>query len=63
MKRRTIAYFKQVKARKVFQNPLKADLTSFLAATMSLCKNNVVKHHIQESLQQLQRPDWYKLSA
>jgi len=63
MKRRTIAYFKQMKARKVFQNPLKADLNTFLAATMNLCKSNVVKQHIQESLQQLQRPDWYKLTA
>lgn len=63
MKKRTITYIRKMKARKVFQNPLGADLTSFLSATMSLCRSNVVKQHIQESLQQLQRPDWYKLSA
>jgi hypothetical protein len=63
MKKRTLAYIKKCKARRIIQNPLTADLSSFLAATLELSRSNIVKKHIRQSIEALQSPTWYKLSA
>ena len=63
MKNRTIQYFKQAKAMKVLQHPLEADLKTFLSATLKLSHNNIVKRHIEQTLQQLDFPMQHKMSA
>lgn len=62
MKNRTIVYLTKNKARKIVENPLKADLRTFLSATFALSQSNVVKKHIGSTLQQLNALT-YKLSA
>jgi hypothetical protein len=62
MKRRNISYFQKTKARKIMGNILSADLTTFLKATMQLCKSAVVKTHVRETLHDLQSAS-YRLSA
>lgn len=53
MKSRTIQYFKEAKARKVLQNPLAADLKTFLNATLKLSHNYIVKKDIESVLREL----------
>ena len=62
MKNRTIIYFRKDRARKIVESPLQADLTTFLSATFALTRNNVVKRHINSTLQEL-NTRMYKLSA
>jgi len=53
MKRRTIQYLKEMKARKIVQNPLAADLKTFLSATFSLSHNRIVKRDIESVMRTL----------
>jgi len=62
MQNRTKTYFRKYKALKVFKNPLDADLSTFLKATLEITRNNVVKKHISETLNELSAPA-YKLTA
>ena len=47
---------------KIIENPIQADLQTFLSATFALSRNRVVKNHIQNTLHDLLAPA-YKLSA
>lgn len=62
MKNRTIVYFTKNRARKIIESPLQADLKTFLSATFALTRNNVVRKHINSTLQELNSRA-YKLSA
>jgi len=48
---------------KVVQHPLDTDLKTFLNATFSLCRNNVVKQDIIATLRQLDQPFADRLHA
>jgi hypothetical protein len=63
MKSRTIQYFKQEKARKILQNPIAADLKTFLNATMRLSHSRVVKRDIENTLRMLAFPVQHRMSA
>jgi hypothetical protein len=63
MKSRNISYFKKSKARRIIARASQVDLTTFLRATMELCKSTVVKKHVRNSIQNLERSSWYSLSA
>jgi len=54
MKRRTVNYLNKCKARKIFQRPTQADLTTFLKATIELSRSRIVRRDIMTTLQQLQ---------
>ena len=62
MKSRNIIYFTKSRAMKIIENPIQADLQTFLSATFALSRNRVVKNHIQNTLHDLLAPA-YKLSA
>ena len=62
MQNRAVRYLRKDKALKVLENPLEADLKTLLSATFALSRNNVVKKHINDTLQQLNTRQ-YKLSA
>ena len=62
MKSRNIKYFSRNKAMKIIERPIEADLRTLLSATFALTRSNVVKKHIQSTLQELTVPG-YKLSA
>jgi hypothetical protein len=47
MKKRTAVYFQKTKAMKVLTHVTDVDLGTFLKATFQLAKSNVVKRHIQ----------------
>ena len=62
MKNRNIIYIRKNKARRILESPLQADLKTFLSATFALTRNNVVKRHISNTLQELNATQ-YRLSA
>lgn len=53
MKRRTLNYIRKAKARNIFQHVMEVDLKTFLAATLDLSQNFVVKKHVQNTLYSL----------
>jgi hypothetical protein len=62
MKKRTLAYFRKLKARKIIARPMDTDLMTFLGATFQLAQSRVVKRHIQNQLRSLEE-NWYRMSA
>lgn len=50
MKKRTADYLKKAKALKTMSHVMEVDLATFLNATFTLAKSNVVKKHIQLTL-------------
>ena len=56
MKKRTIEYLRKVNAMKIMRHPLETDLKTFLTATFSISRNNVVKQDILDTIRQLERP-------
>jgi len=62
MKKRNVIYFTKSRAMKIIENPIQADLRTFLSATFALSRNRVVKNHIQNALHELSAPV-YKLTA
>ncbi|MCD6063935.1 MAG: hypothetical protein K0R82_1846 [Flavipsychrobacter sp.] len=62
MKKRTLAYFKKIKAQKILSNPLAADLRSLLNASFELAQSKVVKRHVQNQIRSLEE-NWYRMSA
>jgi hypothetical protein len=56
MKKRTIAYFNKMNALKTMSRVMDTDLTTFLNATFTVAKSNVVKKHIQLTLNSFSLP-------
>ncbi|RYD56205.1 MAG: hypothetical protein EOP56_12795 [Sphingobacteriales bacterium] len=62
MKSRNISYLKKLKARRILGRASQVDLKTLLSATMELCKSNIVKKHVKNSIQSLES-SFYRLSA
>jgi hypothetical protein len=62
MKGRNVKYFTKSRAMKIIEQPMQADLQTFLSAMFALSRNRVVKSHIQKTLYQL-NPLAYKYIA
>lgn len=62
MKKRAVLYFSRNKALKILEHPLKADLKTFLSATLAISRSRIVKRDIRETLMQLDGSN-FKLSA
>ena len=53
MTKRNKLYMSKVKAMKMFGRITEIDLTSFLAASMEMCRSRVVKSHVATTLREL----------
>lgn len=53
MTRRNKLYMSKMKAMRMFGRITEIDLTSFLSASMELCRSKVVKSHVADTLRQL----------
>jgi hypothetical protein len=62
MKKRTIAYFRKLRAQRIIARPLEADLRTFLNASFELAQSRIVKRHVQNQIRSLEQ-HWYRMSA